>query len=208
SLLFLALSAAIQAQAPLSINVEPDGDQERLEQALAERGVVDFSNTPLKNAIDELSRQFRVPIVLARRMLQEASVSQDAPLTKKPRDLPLESILRLVLADFELAFTVRDNVILVSTPEDVESQLETRVYPVLDLVRQPSLAGKDAQAAGGADYDSLIEVITSVVHPDSWDDVGGPGAVDSFENAGALIVSQTRDVHRQVEALLTSLRRA
>lgn len=44
-------------------------------------------------------------------------------------------------------------------------------------------------ARGGmqmADFDSLIDLITTTIKPDSWDDVGGPGAVDSF--AGGVYV--------------------
>jgi len=38
-------------------------------------------------------------------------------------------------------------------------------------------------AAGGgtmADFDTLIELITSTIAPQTWDTVGGPGAIDSF----------------------------
>jgi Protein of unknown function (DUF1598) len=41
----------------------------------------------------------------------------------------------------------------------------------------------DAGSRGGAalaDFDSLIELIESTIAPDSWDTVGGPGAVESF----------------------------
>jgi len=39
-------------------------------------------------------------------------------------------------------------------------------------------------ASGGAavaDFDSLIELITTTVAPESWDEVGGPGTIDGFE---------------------------
>ena len=34
--------------------------------------------------------------------------------------------------------------------------------------------------ATGADFDSLINLITTTVEPDSWDDVGGPGTIVEF----------------------------
>ena len=52
----------------------------------------------------------------------------------------------------------------------------------------------------------LIELITSIVKPDSWDDVGGPGTIDAFN--GLLVVSQTAEVHQSVERLLDMLREA
>ena len=41
----------------------------------------------------------------------------------------------------------------------------------------------DAGRAGGAamaDFDTLIDLITTTIAPQSWDTVGGPGAIDSF----------------------------
>ena len=42
-------------------------------------------------------------------------------------------------------------------------------------------ASNDPQGgATGADFDSLINLITTTVEPDSWDDVGGPGSILPF----------------------------
>jgi hypothetical protein len=57
-----------------------------------------------------------------------------------------------------------------------------------------------------ADFDSLIEAITSTIAPATWDEVGGPGSIVAFESSLSLIISQTRQVHRQIEALLEGLR--
>ena len=38
-----------------------------------------------------------------------------------------------------------------------------------------------AGGASGADFDTLINLITSTVAPNTWDDVGGPGAIESFD---------------------------
>ncbi len=58
-----------------------------------------------------------------------------------------------------------------------------------DLLRSESLHRSRArpldrrEAAGGtqADFDSLINLITSTIAPPTWDVLGGPGAVDGFE---------------------------
>ena len=42
--------------------------------------------------------------------------------------------------------------------------------------------------------------------PDSWDDVGGPGAIDAYN--GLFVVSQTAKVHEQVEHVFDMLRKA
>jgi general secretion pathway protein D len=58
-----------------------------------------------------------------------------------------------------------------------------------------------------ADFDSLIELITTTVAPQTWDSVGGPGSIAPFANNLSLVVSQTQEVHEQIADLLQQLRR-
>jgi general secretion pathway protein D len=63
---------------------------------------------------------------------------------------------------------------------------------------------------GGAskpDFDSLTELITSTIAPQTWQEVGGPGAISGYENNLSLVVSQTQEVHEQLADLLEQLRR-
>ncbi len=73
----------------------------------------------------------------------------------------------------------------------------------------PAGFGGPGGLGGGAmaDFDSLIELITTTVEPESWDDVGGPGSIAPFETNLSLVVSQTQDVHDQLVDLLEQLRR-
>jgi len=58
-----------------------------------------------------------------------------------------------------------------------------------------------------ADYQSLIELITSTIAPTTWDEVGGPGSIQEFRGNLSLVVSQTQEVHEEIADLLTQLRR-
>jgi hypothetical protein len=51
----------------------------------------------------------------------------------------------------------------------------------------------------------LLKIITTTIEPDSWDAGGGYGSI--LEYQGALIVSQTQDVHQQLQQLLDDLRK-
>ena len=61
--------------------------------------------------------------------------------------------------------------------------------------------------AASADFDSLIELITTTIKPDTWEEVGGSGAIQEFEGTLSLVVTQTQDVHEEVADLLEQLRR-
>ena len=53
----------------------------------------------------------------------------------------------------------------------------------LVATRSVSLADRRAGAAGGAamaDFDTLIDLITSTIAPETWDEVGGAGAIEPF----------------------------
>ncbi|MFO7901313.1 MAG: hypothetical protein R6U98_01525, partial [Pirellulaceae bacterium] len=81
----------------------------------------------------------------------------------------------------------------------------------------PSLSSQQSQPAGAgpggmggaamADYDSLMELISSTIAPDTWDEVGGAGAMEPFPTNLSLVISQTQEVHEQVADLLDQLRR-
>ena len=58
-----------------------------------------------------------------------------------------------------------------------------------------------------ADFDTLIELITTTVKPQTWDEVGGPGSISEFPNNLSLVISQTQDVHEDIVDLLEQLRR-
>jgi hypothetical protein len=79
--------------------------------------------------------------------------------------------------------------------------LSTASGIVDDVVRQQTfqnLANQPIQRGGGpqADFDTLIDLIKSTVQPGSWDDAGGPGAIDGFP--GGVLVDTT-GVMRQVQ---------
>ena len=97
--------------------------------------------------------------------------------------------------------SIQDGVLLITTPEEAENHLETIVYPVGDLVLPPN-STEETQA----DFDSLIDLIKTTVKPTSWDDTGGAGSITPFENNLSIVVSQTQEVHEEIEQLLEKLR--
>ncbi|MBU4272492.1 MAG: hypothetical protein KKA28_11585 [Planctomycetes bacterium] len=80
----------------------------------------------------------------------------------------------------------------------------------LPAASQGSPVGPGPGGLGGgaqADFDSLIDLITSTVRPTTWDEVGGPGTIAPFETNLSIVVSQTQDVHEELADLLEQLRR-
>jgi hypothetical protein len=141
--------------------------------------------------------QYSIPIILMSQKLSEAGVHLDTPITKNLHGISLRSALHLMLKDLELTFIVRDEALIITTPEDAEAHEVVIAYPVRDLV----------DASGPIDWDPFVDLITTSVAPHRWQDWSGPGPQLGFGD-GWLIFSQTSEVHDEVADFLAKLRRA
>ena len=87
-----------------------------------------------------------------------------------------------------------------------------------DRVRTQAIAEAARQPLGGrgggsqADFDSLIDLITSTVSPTTWDEVGGPGSVASFPTGvfidpqGVLLPRLKEEADGELDALRAASR--
>ena len=112
----------------------PGGSETRIFEELNRNTTVDFVETPLQQAIDFLEANHNIPIEINTKKLEEAGIQIDTPISKNLKGITLRSALRLILGELELTYVVRDEVLQITTPEDAESRLITKVYPVGDLV--------------------------------------------------------------------------
>lgn len=88
-----------------------------------------------------------------------------------------------VIRDGQLA----DIALAQSAAGKLSDAVETASYVSGDQSRRDALqqiARQRLGAKGGgsqADFDTLIELITTTVEPEAWEELGGPGAIDGFE---------------------------
>ena len=108
----------------------------------------------------------------------------------------------MALRPYNLNWMIEDEALVILTQDKANASNRTRIYLVRNLVQ--SRSGMEVEE----DPDSLIELITSTGMTQTWSDVGGPGTLQYFPNAGTLVVTQTREVHDQIERLLVTLRQA
>lgn len=201
--------------------------EERIEKALSRPSELDVREQPLKDVIATIEQMAKVPVILSVKKLEEAAINMDTPVTFNVKGISLKSALRLMLGELRLVYIVEDEVVQITTPEDAGSRLHIRVYDCRELLTMPGTKDGAPKAAGNVEavpngvastvagaagglipaprrkpvlLDNLVQVVTSTVDPDSWDDVGGPG--NAVEYKGMLVVLQTSDCHGKVEKLL------
>ncbi|MCI0638937.1 MAG: hypothetical protein L0Y72_23005 [Gemmataceae bacterium] len=104
--------------------------------------------------------------------------------------------------------------------------LNTVTYPVADLVVPiesrvnldvPVMPGPRAgdpqpvpfprKLARATEEGKLMQLLSNSVAPMTWSEAGGPGTIQYFPLGMALVISQTPDVHAEIQAMLAALRR-
>lgn len=172
---------------------------ERLRQGVS----LDYSERPLNEVLSDLSEMLSINVRTENKVLADSGFdSSTLPISLHVRGISAGSALQLMLRSQGLTWLISDEGIVVTTREQADNELRTRVYLARDLV------ATSAVDVGGENATPLIDAITGTVATQTWDDLGGPGTIEYFANAGVLIVSQTREVHDEIEGLLAMLRKA
>ncbi|MFH1922447.1 MAG: hypothetical protein ABIP48_21510, partial [Planctomycetota bacterium] len=110
---------------------------------------LDFIDTPLRDVMATLEELHNIQIEIDERALEEVGVPSDTPITKSLKGISLRSGLRLMLNEYDLTYVVADEVLKITTPEEAEARLATKVYPVADLVVPPGVFGSMGGGMGG-----------------------------------------------------------
>lgn len=108
--------------------------EKRIEEALRSPTQIEFVETPLSDVVDYLRDYHKIEIQLDKKALGDVNIGTDTPVTKTLRGISLKSALRLMLRELQLTYIIQDEVLLITTPEEAEARLVTKVYPVADLV--------------------------------------------------------------------------
>lgn len=189
-----------QPQQPVNVTSITESNYEverQLARQLDRKIEVDFAQTPLTDAATFLADRLDVPIVIDTVSLQDIGIEPDVAVSLSAK-AKASSILRRMLRSVDLAYTIRDEVVQITSVETCEQSLQTRIYPIYDLLEN---------SADGSGVDELRAALM-VVHPESWDEVGGPGAIALWTYPPALVVSQTTQVHQELETVIIELRAA
>lgn len=173
---------------------------EKIEAALGR--VVDretnFTETPLRDVVVRFGKILEVPVVLDMRALEVGGIDLDTPVTFTGQGTTARAALRRILDDLDLTRLIRDEALVITTTERAGENLDRRLYPLP--------WGHSAQGAGNAQ--SLIDLVQNTVGgPAAWEVGGGNGSIRPLGDGAApvLVVSQTADVHDEIEGLLQSL---
>jgi hypothetical protein len=178
-------------------------------RSLEDAGV--SSDTPVTRKVDGIAARTALQLVLDD--LDLASIQHDGLLTVTTQDYAETQLITRVypVSDLTPLVTVKEYagggmaVSAMNVAEETEAGSEESTA-AKQIAKPKAKASPKPKAA--PDYDSLIEVITTTVRPQTWDEVGGPGSISEMLAAKSIVVSQTCDVHEEILQLLRALRAA
>ena len=96
--------------------------EKKITAALKSPTQVDFIETPLQDVIDFLKDYHGIEIQIDTKALNDVGIDPTTPITKNLKGISLRSALKLILREFELTYVIQDEVLLITTPEEAETQ--------------------------------------------------------------------------------------
>jgi len=198
--------------------------ERELRARLAEEVKVEFRQTPVRDAIEQLAGVGGINIIIDPGVDVEGKT-----VTLPPAPMPLESVIGWVAYLSGLRSSLRDGAVFLTTPTSSGEQPVTRTYNISTLLTSP-MTSEPLSASGpvepgprptepteqpGANPDAVgqgwAEFIRATVAPGTW------GAADALQQQspysiqyrnGRIVVVHTPEVQKQVAELLDSFRKA
>ncbi len=197
--------------------------ERELRARLAEEVKVEFRQTPVRDAIEQLARVGGINIII------DPGVDvQGKTVTLPPAPMPLESVIGWVAYLSGLRSSLRDGAVFLTSPSSGGEQPVTRTYNISTLLTAP-MASEPLSASGpvepgprptepteqpGANPDAIgqgwAEFIRATVAPGTWgaDALQQQSPYSIQYRNGRIVVVHTPEVQKQVAELLDSFRRA
>lgn len=108
--------------------------EQKIQKELEEPTEIDFIDTPLEDVLNYLEDYHEIEIEIDQRALDDIGVDSGTPINRKLVGISLRSALRLMLDDLDLTYIIENEVLMITSVEEAETRLVTKVYPVADLV--------------------------------------------------------------------------
>jgi len=210
--LLLALAAPLTAmadeKAPPAAKGEKDAfvtGRDAVTKVLDTPIKIQVVDTSLEDTIADVAKQLRVRMLFDKRGLDDAGIARDVSVSLDVAGVPAREAFSLLFRDYNLALLIRDNHLLVTTPEVADAMLEVVAYDVTDLVMFQDADGKWYES----NPDDFVDTVTTTIQPTSWDKMGGPGSIRACDLplSTVLVCSQTQMAHRELALLLVDLRK-
>jgi len=191
--------------------------QAAIRQRMDQRLTVDFSDTSFEDVVTFLRQVTQVNIVVDPAVI---GAGGGGTVSLKAQNMKFGDVLNWILEQTSLHMALQNQAIYISNTA-VSGSISLRMYDVTDLISPVrDFAGRELAYSAGAgagiqifqkaddtskapDPQVLVDFIKKNLAPKSWD---ADGAGIEQRGGSTLFVSQTPEVHEQLDRMLASLR--
>lgn len=160
---------------------------------------IEAVDSTLMEVLRDLQKQAGINLVIDTPGLEEEGITTSTPVALALEGVTLRSALRILLDPINLDFVIDNEVLKITSKLRAGGRLMAAAYPVADLLKSEESVQKELE--------ELVEVIQSVVEPDSWYEVGGQGSARSNTNTKSIVIRQNEETHQRIAELLSAMRR-
>lgn len=154
-----------------------------------------------------LRAEHSIPVLIDKHSLADAGIDPESTEVQLTPSIRLRSALNLSLPGHNLAWMIQHEALLITTLDEREATLVTKVYPTAELMLiRDAFGAADELFEGEWDPETLNDVILSGCSPESWEANGGAGSL--IVRQDLLLVSNTQPVHDQLSGLMEALHAA
>ncbi len=147
----------------------------------------------LHKVIQILSDLTTIPITLQPEALLLAGRTVNSPVRMKTENRSVDDILKELLGAQHLSYFVqRDQIVVTNKATDADG-LKEITYPIGDLLEH-----------GSTTSEQLVQLITTMVRPDSWQKRGGLARL--VVEGDSLVIEQTGPIHWEILKLCEKIR--
>lgn len=123
--------------------------EQKIQKELDEPTTIEFIDTPLEDVLNYLEDLHEIEIEIDQRALDDLGIDSGTPINRNLTGISLRSALRLILSDLDLTYIIDNEVLMITSVEEAETRLVTKVYPVADLVVPIQAFGVGGGLGGG-----------------------------------------------------------
>jgi type II secretory pathway component GspD/PulD (secretin) len=115
-------------------NRVPTPEEMKIQRSLSREVSLHFENAPLGEVIKRLVVLSEINIVLDPSGLEQEGVSSNTNVSIDVNSIKLKSVLNLMLEPLNLGYTLKNDVLMITSHQKQLGELQTKTYPVADLV--------------------------------------------------------------------------
>jgi type II secretory pathway component GspD/PulD (secretin) len=175
--------------------------EKEIQQALVKQISLHFEDAWLIDVCKHIAKLTNINIVIDNMGLEEEGLTAKTKVSIDVDGIRLKSALSNLLKPKHLAYKIEDEVLKITSKNRAQGTLSTVTYPVDHLMVTSS---PDHAAVS---FETLINLVTSLVEPDSWAEYGGQAVIKKYEKTLSLVIRQTNQGHEKIGKLLDSLRK-